>query len=216
MVQWDRMRAMLVAAGVLAVVASGTAQAQGGGEGWYTGFGLSQARLGFRTADFAIGPAGTVASFDDENPGYRFFAGYRINSWFAVEGGYDNLGHHRVRLTNGSGVAQMDYRADALRVAGVGSIALGTTGFSAFGKLGFGATRVRLGSANLPPVAGRGEFSARDWRATPLVGAGVQMRLPRGLALRAEYEQYSEVGDVPLPTGRARAGLWSLSLMYLF
>ncbi|MFN7752549.1 MAG: outer membrane beta-barrel protein [Pseudomonadota bacterium] len=215
----SRQLGVVVAAGLLAVAglgSAGTAQAQGAGEGWYTGFGVAQVRLGFKAADFAIGPAGTASTFDDTNAGYRFFAGYRLNRWFALEGGYDNLGHHRARLTNTSGVAQVEYRPDALRLSGVGSLALGDTGFSAFGKIGFGVSRVRENTANLPPVAGRGEFAARDWRMSPVVGAGVQVQLPRGLALRAEYEQYVEVGEAPMPTGRARAGLWSLSLMYLF
>ncbi len=222
MAAYGRMRrAAVMAMAVVTVVAaaiagSGLARAQPAAEGWYTGFGLAQAKLGFRASDFAIGPAGTTTTFDDSNLGYRFFAGYRLNSWFALEGGYDNLGHHRVRLANGAGIAQIDYRADALRVAGVGSFALGDTGFSAFGKVGFGLSRVRENTANLPSVAGRADLAARDWRMSPVLGAGLQVRLPRGLALRAEYEQYVEVGDAPLPTGRARAGLWSLSLMYLF
>lgn len=219
MVVRARMRAAV--AGLVLATAAGLgsdgAWAQSSaGEGWYTGFGVAQTRLGFRAEDFAIGPAGTNARFDDSNPGYRFFAGYRLNRWFAVEGGYDYLGHHRAQLTNGSGVAQVEYRADALRVSGVGSFALGDTGFSAFGKVGFGLARVRENTANLPPVAGRGEFATRDWRMSPVLGAGLQMQLPKGLALRAEYEQYIEVGEAPMPTGRARAGLWSLSLMYLF
>jgi len=184
--------------------------------GWYTGFGLGQSRLGFKTGDFNIGPAGTVTSFNESDTAYKFFAGYRVLPWLAIEGGYDNLGRNSVSFSNAGGVARLDYKVDALRLTGVGSFAFGNTGFSAFGKLGFGYARVRENSSNFPAVMARGELSESEWKLTPVIGAGVQYQLPRGLALRAEYERYNEVGDSPVPTGRARAGLWSLSLMYLF
>jgi OOP family OmpA-OmpF porin len=184
--------------------------------GWYTGFGLGQSRLGFKTGDFTIAGPGTATSFDENNTAFKFFAGYRLLPWLAIEGGYDNLGRNTVNYAGAGGTAKLDYKVDALKLTGVGSIAFGNTGFSAFGKVGFGYTRVRENTNNFPPVVGRGEISDREWRISPVVGAGLQYQLPRGLALRAEYEHYNEVGDSPLPTGRARAGLWSLSLMYLF
>jgi OOP family OmpA-OmpF porin len=184
--------------------------------GWYTGFGLGQSRLGFKTGDFNIGPAGTGISFDESDTAFKFFAGYRVLPWLAIEGGYDNLGRNTVSFSNAGGAARLEYKVDALKLTGVGSFAFGNTGFSAFGKLGFGYTRVREDSSNFPAVMARGDVSESEWKITPVIGAGVQYRLPRGLALRAEYEHYNEVGDSPVPTGRARAGLWSLSLMYLF
>jgi len=202
-------------AGVLGCTGSALAQSPSA-TGWYTGFGMGQSRLGFKTGDFNIGGAGTVATFDDSNTAYRFFAGYRLLPWLAVEGGYDNLGNNAVVYTSGGGSARLAYKVDAVKLAGVGSIPFGNTGFSAFGKVGFGYTRVRTDSGNFPAVVGRGELSERDWKISPVIGAGLQYQLPRGLALRAEYEQYNEVGDSPLPSGRARASLWSLSLMYLF
>lgn len=214
-----RAAAAVVGAGCAAVLAIGAlpalAQAPSA-TGWYTGFGLGQSRLGFKMGDFNIGPGGTSTAFDDNNTAFKFFAGYRILPWLAFEGGYDNLGRNQVTYTGGGGTAKLDYKVDAVKLTGVGSIALGNTGFSAFGKVGFGYTRVRENSSNFPAVLARGELSDRDWKISPVVGAGLQYQLPRGLALRAEYEHYNEVGDSPLPTGRARAGLWSLSLMYLF
>lgn len=202
--------AMLLSASVFAQTPASS------GTGWYTGFGLGQSRLGFKTGDFAIGPPGTGLSFDDSNAAFKFFAGYRILPWLAIEGGYDNLGNNPVTFSNAAGTARMSYRVDALKFAGVGSFAFGNTGFSAFGKLGFGYTRARGNTSNFPTVLARGNFSERDWQLSPLIGAGVQYQLPRGLALRAEYEHYNEVGDSGFPMGRASAGLWSLSLMYLF
>ncbi|MCE2948848.1 MAG: outer membrane beta-barrel protein [bacterium] len=184
--------------------------------GWYTGFGMGQSRLGFKTGDFNIGPAGTSVAFDENNTAFKFFAGYRVLPWLAIEGGYDNLGRNAVNFTNVGGGAKLDYKVDALKLTGVGTFALGNTGFSAFGKVGFGYTRVRENSSSFPVVMARGELSEREWKISPVIGAGLQYQLPRGLALRAEYEVYNEVGDSPLPTGRARAGLWSMSLMYLF
>ena len=205
-------RAVCVA-GALACAGSALAQSPSA-TGWYTGFGMGQSRLGFKTGDFNIG--GAVATFDDSSTAYKFFAGYRLLPWLAVEGGYDNLGRNAVAYASGGGSARLDYKVDAVKLAGVGSIAFGNTGFSGFGKIGFGYARVRADSSNFPAVVGGGDLSDRDWKVSPVIGAGLQYQLPRGLALRAEYEQYNEVGDSPLPTGRARAGLWSLSLMYLF
>jgi len=185
--------------------------------GWYTGFGAGQARLGFKTGDFAVGPAATTTSYDDTDLAFKFFAGYRILPWLAVEGGYDNLGRSQVNYSRAGGQATLDYRVDGLKLTGVGSLALGNTGFAAFGKVGFGYARVRAVTANFPAVNLRPDIaSTSEWKLSPVFGAGLQYQLPRGLALRAEYEQYTEVGDSPLPVGRARAGLWSLSLMYLF
>ncbi|MFN7427637.1 MAG: outer membrane beta-barrel protein [bacterium] len=200
-------------AGTLACAGPALAQSPSA-TGWYTGFGMGQSRLGFKTGDFNVG--GTAVAFDDSNTAFKFFAGYRLLPWLAVEGGYDNLGRNPVTYSSGGGSARLDYKVDAVKLTGVGSIAFGKTGFSGFGKVGFGYARVRADSSNFPAVVGRGELSDRDWKVSPVIGAGLQYQLPRGLALRAEYEQYNEVGDSPLPTGRARAGLWSLSLIYLF
>ena len=209
--------ASLVAFSVSAPVAAQSAAPVPSPTGWYTGFGVGQSRLGFKTGDFAIGPAGTRISYDETSTAFKFFAGYRLSPWLAIEGGYDNLGHERVNYSNAGGAARIDYRVDGLKLAGVGTYTFGSTGFSAFGKLGFGYARVREYSVNLPAVTGRADIaSTQEWKVSPVIGAGIQYQLPRGLALRAEYEQYTEVGESSLPTGRARAGLWSLSLMYLF
>lgn len=204
----------------LALSAPATAQspaAAPSATGWYTGFGAGQSRLGFKTGDFAVGPAGTTTSYDDTDLAFKFFAGYRILPWLAVEGGYDNFGRSQVTYTRAGSQATLDYRVDGLRLTGVGSLAFGNTGFAAFGKLGFGYARVREYTANFPAVNLRPDIaSTSEWKLSPVFGAGLQYQLPRGMALRAEYEQYTEVGDSPLPVGRARAGLWSLSLMYLF
>jgi OmpA-OmpF porin, OOP family len=192
------------------------APASAAGTGWYTGFGLGQSRLGFKTGDFTVGPANTATSFDDSNVAFKFFAGYRFTPWLALEGGYDNLGRSRVSYSNAAGSAALDYRADALKLVGVGTLALGNTGFSGFGKVGFAYARVREHTTNFPAVLARGDIATREWRGTSVLGAGLQYQLPRGLALRAEYEHFNELGDSPMPVGRARAGLWSLSLMYLF
>ncbi|MBC7779250.1 MAG: outer membrane beta-barrel protein [Proteobacteria bacterium] len=212
----SRMALVAVAISFSATAAFAQAPAAASGAGWYTGFGVGQSRLGFKTGDFAIGPAGTSTSFDENDTAFKFFAGYRVLPWLAIEGGYDNLGKSRVSYVNAGGTANLDYRVDAVKVAGVGSFAFGNTGFSAFGKLGFGYARVRENTSGFPAVVGRADVSERDYRATSVIGAGLQYQLPRGLALRAEYEHYNEVGESPLPVGRARAGLWSLSLMYLF
>jgi OOP family OmpA-OmpF porin len=205
----------LLAAVVLGCVAA-SAWGQAAGIGWYTGFGIGRSGIGFKAEDFALGGAGVRRTADEDATGLRFFAGYRFLPWFAIEGGYGRLGRFGHHFTGPGGMADLSFRVDGLKLSGVGSIDLGNTGFSAFGKLGFFYGRVRQDSANFPAVLGRADFSAREWHGTTLAGVGLQYRLPRGLALRAEYEHFGELGDAPVPVGRARTSVWSLSLMYLF
>lgn len=205
----------LLTAVVLCCVAA-SAWGQSAGIGWYTGFGIGRAGVGFKAEDFALGGAGVQRTADEDATGLRFFAGYRVLPWLAIEGGYGRLGRFGHEFTGPAGTAGLSFRVDGLNLSGVGSIDLGNTGFSAFGKLGFFYGRVRQDSTNFPAVLGRADISGREWHGTTLAGVGLQYRLPRGLALRAEYERFGELGDTPLPVGRARTSVWSLSLMYLF
>src|SRR5207342_2946038 len=65
--------------------------------GWYLGGGIGQSQANIaddRISTQLSGYGLTMTSIDDDDKdtGYKLFGGYKFNKYFAVEGGYFNLG----------------------------------------------------------------------------------------------------------------------------
>ncbi|MEA3196672.1 MAG: OmpA-OmpF porin, family, partial [Gammaproteobacteria bacterium] len=80
---------------VLGVTSSPTAFADDAG--WYAGFNGGQSRAKIadgRIADGLLGDGFTTTSIsnEDHHLGFKLFGGYEFNRYFALEGGYFDLG----------------------------------------------------------------------------------------------------------------------------
>jgi hypothetical protein len=171
----------------LALVVSTGAFAKPAKQGVYVGGSIGQSYTDV-TSDTSI-------NIDDEDFAYKLYAGYRAANFFAVEGGYRDLGKIQDESNN---VEPFTAETIAWDAAGVGILKIGI--FDIFGKIGiaFWDTDLRTGSESDTSV---------------LYGIGAAVRLG-GLAIRLEYELID--ADFIVESGDGLDGLEMLSLGVTF
>lgn len=158
------MKRLAVVFGLLAVVASAPARSD---TGLYFGGSIGN-------ATFDGSAPGTSVSFDDSDTAYKLYAGFRIISLLAIEGGYVDFGEPS---------------------SGATSVEL--TGWDLFGVL-----NLPIGPVNLFGKAGyfawdadfSGATSINESDSDPAYGVGAALRLG-GFGVRAEYEIFEVSGD---------------------
>jgi OOP family OmpA-OmpF porin len=226
------MNVRLVSRSVAAALLAGaavTAQAQ-----WYVGGGLGYAKGKFDGADFdpsnvqqilnqdlvSLGFPGTAVlngSSDDNDIGWKVFAGYRFNQWFGVEGSYVDLGTFKYDYSGSyqglSGTGAVKYEAYSWNLAGVARYPFGN-GFSVQAKAGAAFTNAKNEfSLTIGPVNDSG--SEKKSNTNFLWGLGAGYDFTPNLGMLLEYENFGEFGDAD-NTGRVKVDLWSASLLYKF
>lgn len=202
---------------------------------FYVGGGLGSARGSFDSADFDAGTlqtqinaaltsaslpagvAGLAGSSDENELGWKLFAGYRFNQYFGVEGSYVNFGKFKYdysgRFLTAPMTASVEYKVYSWNLAGVARYPFGQ-GFSVQAKLGAAFTNAENDlSVN---IAGIGTSESPSKRKTNLLwglGAGYDFNPRLGVLL--EYENFGTAGNAD-ETGRMDVSLWSASLIYKF
>ncbi len=158
-----------VALGAAGLLAAQAAQAQESGRP-YIGAGLGQFMY-----EEDVPPFG---SFDESDTAWKIFGGYRFNDYFAVEGGYADLGEPEDTL---SGI-NVELDIDAFVVEAVGFVPLGQQ-FELFGKLG-----VASWDAKATASAGGVSASADDDGTDLAWGVGGKFGVAPNFDIRAEWE----------------------------
>lgn len=199
-----------------------------GDQGFYAGFSFGQSKTNGWAADnfiadlAAMTPRSVTAVFisdDDKAEGWKVFAGYNFNRYFALEGGFVDLGDAsaRYRVTavvpgpssDATGILNTTIENDAWVLAAKASLPV-TDSLAVFAKLGAASWSSNLlttrttnqnGSSNvkkLPLTIDQG-----DEGVDAFYGLGVSYALFENLELRAEWERFKDVGgyDVDLMTG---------------
>ena len=153
-------------------------------------------------------PGDNVSSIDKENPGYSFYAGYRLNTHLAVEGGYMDLGKFRYQAQSNGGFINPDdttvtipgmlFLSANSRTAGFALSALGVLPLNyrweLFGRAGvlFASNEITLFLTNgNVSDAGTNNGSSTDL----LAGAGAGFTSAEIYTLRAEYQRVFDAGD---------------------
>ena len=195
--------ALSVAAGPLAV-----AQSRMDNLGWYAGANIGQSRSKIADGQIASqlqsqGFTGSSISNDSQGTGFKLFGGYQFDRYFALEGGYFNLGDFGYSATTvPAGTSNGGIRLQGVNMDAVGILPI-TRRFSAFGRLGVTYVDARdqfsgSGADSAPnTVASKREFNYK-------YGVGLQYALTHALTMRAEAERYrlkdaiGNSGDVDL------------------
>ena len=146
-----------------------------------------------------------ATDFDDDDRAWKAFAGFRLNSVFAIEASYVDLGEHRTFTTMLGGDPPLPASIEIRRkVRGYGfdlvaTAPLGYERVRLFGRAGGFRTRLEASAAlegniiftNAPEQRFR-TTSQNEWVFR--YGLGLEWQLARNLALRAEYERYENIG----------------------
>lgn len=197
----------LVVAGLLV---AGVASAQG----VYVGGSLGQSRTSFGS-EFQPNDPGDVMSFDKRDTAYKLFAGYEINKYFAIEGGYADLGEPKVNVTYPGGWDKGTQESSAWFVVGKGTLPISEQ-FNVFGKVG--VTRNKVKSTWTDNTGGKNSTS--DSRSRAMYGVGAEYNVTKQVGIRMEYENFGKFGDYDAVTrngtGRTKTSLWSVGVGYKF
>lgn len=200
-------KAVVMLAGLLV---AGAASAQG----FYVGGNLGQSRTSFGS-EFRGATPGDVTSYDKSDMAYKLFAGYEINKYFAVEGGYADLGDPQVNVTYVGGWDKMTQESSAWFVVGKGTLPINEQ-FNVFGKLGVSRNKVKsIGTDNTG-----GKDTVSDSRMEAVYGVGAEYNVTKQVGVRMEYENFGKFGDYNAATGngtgRTKTSLWSVGVSYKF
>lgn len=212
------MRGSLLAIGVLGICSALPVRAE---VGWYIGGAIGQGvvQSGATDLDATLAAQGITAqsSVNCKCTDFKLYAGYGLNGWLAIEGGYVNLGKLEAAgtftapLPGGafSDSIQADgWNADVVAAAPV------TDNFLVYGRLG-----IIRASVTADIVASTGLFTltlpSRAISTNTHYGVGLQYNFSRNWGIRGEWEKFSKLGD-PNTTGQGDIDLYSLGATYRF
>lgn len=157
---------------------------------WFFGAGLGYAKLNFDAPAFA----GVTSSKDDNDMGWKVFAGYNINRNFAAEIGWMDLGKYTETYVSGADTASAREKISGFNFDVIGTIPL-SNNFGVFAK-GGGIYAHREGDASGTGIfSGINGLSDDDWKLRGLIGAGAQYNFSQGFGVRAEWERVFKADD---------------------
>ena len=176
---------------LLAVLIGFTAvQAFAAEPGFYIGAsgGVTTATL---EEDFVIGGIPGSVDLDEDENGFKVFAGFQFNEWLGIEGGYGVLGEPSADDSFGLNEAELEIEINALQGFLVGTIPLGA--LDIFGKIGAASlstdAELKFTGPNVPGLSDSTSSGNDD--SMMAYGAGVALNFGDGhWALRGEYEGY--------------------------
>ncbi|WP_036986315.1 outer membrane beta-barrel protein [Pseudogulbenkiania sp. MAI-1] len=191
--------------------------------GWYGGISIGQSEeqdFSASELDSELNDAGFTTSgtsVDDTDTGWKLFAGYQFNNYFALEGGYISFGRFDASTTvtavNGSPITPTSVNATVKARNGFLLDAVGilpiTDNFSVFGKLGAYTSKTEL-SASVDGASA----SDSDWDSDLTYGFGVNYAINKDLRIRGEWERFEKVGSSD--SVESDIDLLSIGLTYQF
>ena len=186
--------------------------------GWYLGGNLGQSSATIdedkiRANLAASGLTMTSIDSDERDFGYKVFGGYQFNRYFAIEGGYFDLGEFGFTATTSPpGTLSGEMELTGMFVDPVLILPM-TERFSALARIGFSSVEAEssfsaTGSASAPPNR---EKRSSNYK----YGVGLQYAVTERLGLRAEVERY-RIDDAVGADNEGDLDLVSLGLVYRF
>jgi OOP family OmpA-OmpF porin len=163
-----------------------------------------------RMAGSLTGTGFSTFTTDEKDRGFKLFVGKQLNQYFAIEGGYFDLGKYNFSgVTTGNRAITGETKFRGLNLDLVGQLPL-TQRLSVLGRIGGQYTRTGT-DYNGAAIAVAGNRYSSDSDFGPKAGLGLEYKFSEALALRAEAER-SRVKD-----GVGRRGnvdLFSIGLVY--
>jgi OOP family OmpA-OmpF porin len=183
---------------------------------WYIGAGAGRARanvdeLRIAAALRAGGPIDARVNTDERSNTYKIFVGKQLNHYFAIEGGYQDMGKFGFNgtATPGGGVFNGEASFRALNLDLLAQMPMSER-LSLYGRLGAQHTRSKASfSGNrLNAVTGP---NPSESKLNPHLGLGIEYKLTEALALRGEAER-ARVSDAV--NNRGHIDMFTLALVY--
>ncbi len=188
---------------------------------WYVGAtaGQSNAKLNgdsLSSQFLDLGFISASTTVDKTDTAYRVFGGYKLNSYFALEGGYTDLGRFGTFTTvTPGGTFDTRIKATGFDVSGVVMYPITDTA-SVFARVGAFNSETRSSNSGTGSVVLFADVHDQNKRKTAAVYAiGATFDLSRQVALRAEASRVQKVG-ADLSGNEISANFYSAGLVYRF
>ncbi len=188
--------------------------------GGYIGLAAGQSRADIDRGgiDATFASLGLTAStnVDETDIGWKIYGGYQFNQYFAVEGGYTDLGEATFNSTitsGGSGTGNGEWKAYSIDLSALGILPIGNQA-ALFGRAGLSMWDLDFEFTATGP-GGTASESDSESGASPLLGLGGMISVTPNLTVRAEFERHFKVGDEDT-TGESDIDLISVGLQYRF
>ncbi|MET0499057.1 MAG: outer membrane beta-barrel protein, partial [Steroidobacteraceae bacterium] len=182
------------ATGVALVLMIGSAAVAADDAGWYIGGNVGETRATIvesRIRSSLLASGFTMTDYDDDERdlGYKVFGGYQFGRFFALEGGYFDLGKHSFdaqTLPAGTLRGEIDVRGANLDLVGLIPF---TDRFSVFVRAGanYAQTRDTFDRSGAVNVL---ERERREKETNYKFGGGLQYAFTDAVAMRIEAERY--------------------------
>lgn len=186
--------------------------------GWLGGFSVGQSSAEIdneRIADQLLGSGFTTTSIsnNDTDSAIKIFAGYKFNKYFALEGGYFNLGQFGYTATTvPAGTLSGTIKLQGLNFDVVGILPI-TEKFSAFGRLGLNYAEAKDNFSSSGSVARPTDPSPSKRGTNYKTGLGLQYDINNTVGLRGEWERY-RINDAVDNNGDIN--MYSLGVVVMF
>jgi OOP family OmpA-OmpF porin len=182
---------------------------------WYIGAGIGQSRAKIdedRLTRSLTANGATMTGFskDERGTGGKLYVGKQLNQYFAIEGGYFDLGKFGFNATtSGNGALNGDVGFRGANLDLVGQLPLSQR-FSVYGRVGMNYAKAS------PHFTGNRLFASTNPNPTERklnakAGLGLEYKFSEALAVRAEVERY-RVNDAV--GNRGDVDMASLNLVY--
>jgi len=157
------------------------------------------------------GAAGINSSTDGSGDQWRLQAGYQFNPYFAIEGGYIDLGTADYKANFASGSAKGHEKAGGVDFAVLGIIPA-TDNLAIFAKAGLIAAKVETKLSSGSPAV---DIKDSTTEVRPLIGAGVSWKVMQNVDLRFDYDHVAGLGKSS-NAGRMDDNMVSAGIAYHF
>ena len=207
----------LIGAAMTTVPAAVAAESAGT---WYLGAGAGQAQakiedLSVNAALFGTGAIATATAKSEHSFEYKAFIGYQFNNYFAVEGGYFNLGKFSLNsMTSPAGALHGDLKNNrGWNLDLVGILPMVADRFSLLGRVGVQSSKTSDLFVGAGAAAAPANPAPSKNRVNYKLGLGAEFDFTKNVGVRGEWERY-RISDGF--SGNADVNVFSASLLYKF
>lgn len=147
----------------------------------------------------------------ENDMGFKLFGGYQFNKYFAIEGGYFDLGKFDYTLSTPTGALDADLKVRGLNLDAVAILPF-TEDFSAFARVGANYAYTES-SFNPRGTISVNQTNPKEDALNYKFGAGLEYAITDAISLRLEAERY-RINDTLENNGDI--DLYSFGLVYKF
>jgi len=156
--------------------------------GWYIGGNIGTSIANIDEAKITQNLISPTYTDDNNDIGLKIFGGYRLNEYFAIEGGFFNLGEFNYTLSTPTGVAHGGIKASGIYLDTIAFLPI-QENFWAFAKVGATYTYTQ-DSFNSSGSLYLTESFPKKEGLNYKFGAGVEYAINDKVAVRLEVERY--------------------------